>query len=92
MSRLARPDCGQSRNEAEKELKKWNEDHEIEHKRAWEEEQRLKALTREMERVQLQEQSRWRGGQVAKWHHTELTGAKVWKGKSGGIDWYRYQK
>jgi hypothetical protein len=58
MSRLAGPDCGQSRNEAEKELKKWNEDHEIEHKRAWEEEQHLKVLTREMERVQLQEQSR----------------------------------
>ena len=53
MSRLAGQDCGQSRNEAEKELKKWNEDYEIEHKRAWEEEQRLKALTREMERVQL---------------------------------------
>jgi hypothetical protein len=66
-----------SRNEAEKELKKWNEDHEIEHKRAWEEEQRLKALTREMERVQLREQSRRRGGRVAKWRHTELTGAKV---------------
>jgi transposase len=96
-------ESAKAKHEAIVELANWNAEHEAEHRKAWEDAQKVKddmhAATKGLQRLGLSQQSRRgpaniparRPGRKAVWKHTEANGAKVRKAQRGGIDWYRYQ-
>lgn len=71
------PETAVERTDAEKEIKELNKELEIKNKEEWELNQR---------------QLPSRKGRKPQWRFTEKTGKLVRRSKSGGIDWYRYNK